>query len=221
MPQGSYKISDGTNTVAIPAAATAEDATLQTEPQVKSSSFTARNGAVFHVTATATVTDPTPAEGQGFDVLVINGTATVGGIAYSTAGTFIRRRYHSGAWQPNRVYLTSDQFATAAQGTLAGTALQPPVFTTDATGARTLALTDAWDYIRFTHATATVLTIPTHATVAIPLNTEIYFRRGASAGAITLSNAGVTVNGGANISLVGQSGNFALKKLANNEWDFI
>lgn len=93
--------------------------------------------------------------------------------------------------------------------------------TTDATGARTLALTDSGEYIRLTHAAANALTIPTNAAVAFPVGTEIYIRRGTSAGAVTLSNAGVTVNGGANVSSVGQSGNFALKKIATDEWDFI
>lgn len=100
--------------------------------------------------------------------------------------------------------------------------LQPMAsVTTDATGARTLALTDQWTYIRLTNATASVVTIPTNASVAFPIGTEIYFRRGGSAGACSLSNTGVTVNGGANVSAVGQSGNFALKKIDTDTWDFI
>jgi hypothetical protein len=72
------------------------DASLKTE--VKSSSFTAVDGGDYVVTATATVTDPTPTEGARFTVFVRNGTATVGGTGYGTAGTIIRRVYHSGAW---------------------------------------------------------------------------------------------------------------------------
>ena len=49
------------------------------------------------VTATATLTDPTPVQGRGYEVIVRNGTATVGGTAYA-AGLKIRRYYHSGAW---------------------------------------------------------------------------------------------------------------------------
>jgi hypothetical protein len=92
---------------------------------------------------------------------------------------------------------------------------------TDATGVRTLALSDKGKYIIFTHGTATVLTIPTNASVEFPIGTEIYFRRGAIAGAITLSNAGVTINGGASIADIEQNDNFALKKVATDEWDFI
>jgi hypothetical protein len=48
--------------------------------------------------ATVTYTDPTPSEGMLFEVLVANGTATVGGTAYGTAGNRIVRVFHSGAW---------------------------------------------------------------------------------------------------------------------------
>jgi hypothetical protein len=85
-------------------------------PLVKSANFTALNGASYIATATLTVTDPTPAEGQGFAVLVRNGTTTVGGAAFATAGTVIRRVYHSGAWQ-NYIYLNSTQFSTLATTT--------------------------------------------------------------------------------------------------------
>jgi len=64
----------------------------------KSASFTAANHGIYTATATLTVTDPTPVQGAEFTVVVRNGTATVGGTAYSTAGTVIRRIYHSGAW---------------------------------------------------------------------------------------------------------------------------
>jgi hypothetical protein len=65
---------------------------------IKSANFTAANGCDYIATATLTVTDPTPSEGAAFRVLVRNGTATVGGTAYSVAGTVIERVYHSGAW---------------------------------------------------------------------------------------------------------------------------
>lgn len=73
-------------------------------PLVQSSgNFTAALNRDYTITATATVTDPTPAEGRLFTSLVVNGTATIGGTAYSTAGAMVRRRYHSGAWA-NYVY---------------------------------------------------------------------------------------------------------------------
>lgn len=68
------------------------------EPIIVSGNVTATPHADHIVVATATITDPTPTEGEGFSVFVRNGTATVGGTAYATAGTEIRRVYHSGAW---------------------------------------------------------------------------------------------------------------------------
>jgi hypothetical protein len=61
-------------------------------------SITAVLNKYYIATATATFTDPTPAQGKGFIVLVRNGTATIGGVAYSTAGTLVYRYYNSGAW---------------------------------------------------------------------------------------------------------------------------
>lgn len=69
---------------------------------VKSSSFTAANGTSYAVTASATVTDPSPVEGKGYNVLVVAGTTTIGGIDYSTAGTVIERVYHSGTWRSSK-----------------------------------------------------------------------------------------------------------------------
>jgi hypothetical protein len=66
--------------------------------ETKSANFTAENDGEYTATATLTVTDPTPSEGASFRVLVRNGTATVGGTAYSVAGTVIERVFHSGAW---------------------------------------------------------------------------------------------------------------------------
>jgi hypothetical protein len=71
-------------------------------PKVVSASITAELDGVYHGVATATYTDPTPAEGRGFAVRVVNGTATVGGTAYAAEGTVIFREFHSGAWR-NRV----------------------------------------------------------------------------------------------------------------------
>jgi hypothetical protein len=70
----------------------------QNESIVINSNTTAVLDGVYTVVASATFTDPTPAEGKGFMVFVRNGTATVGGTGYSVAGTIINRVYHSGAW---------------------------------------------------------------------------------------------------------------------------
>jgi hypothetical protein len=63
-----------------------------------SASLTASNNTQYIVNASATFTDPSPVEGKGFKVYVRNGTATVGGVAYSVAGSIIWRVFHSGSW---------------------------------------------------------------------------------------------------------------------------
>lgn len=81
---------------------------------VVSANTTAVLGRFYISVATAIYTDPTPAPGKGFTVFVRNGTATVGGTAYATAGTLIYRYYHSGAWA-NYVYGNIDGSGTANQ----------------------------------------------------------------------------------------------------------
>ena len=78
---------------------------LQTESVVVSGSLTAVLDTYYVNVATATYTDPSPVEGKGFIVFVRNGTATVGGTGYSTAGTIVHRIFHSGSWA-NYVYQT-------------------------------------------------------------------------------------------------------------------
>lgn len=99
----------------------------QNVPDIKTANFTAANNEVYIVTASATVTDPTPVQGEGYTVFVRNGSATVNSVAYATAGTIIRRVYHSGTWT-SYVYLNKAQldttYATFAQGALADSALQ-------------------------------------------------------------------------------------------------
>jgi hypothetical protein len=89
-------------------------------PEVKSSNFTAANDGDYTVTATLTVTDPTPAEGKGFSVFVRNGTATIGGTAYATAGTIIERIYHSGAWSNYAYQVASPYTLPIATGSVLG-----------------------------------------------------------------------------------------------------
>jgi hypothetical protein len=65
---------------------------------VISSNTTASNDTNYSVVANATFTDPTPVEGKGYMVTVINGTATIGGVGY-TVGQKVFRHYHSGSWR--------------------------------------------------------------------------------------------------------------------------
>jgi len=88
---------------------------------VKSASFTAANDKQYTAVATLTVTDPSPVEGKGFEVFLRNGTATVGGTAYTRSGTTIRRVYHSGAWT-NTAYVFPIVSADISDATSAATA---------------------------------------------------------------------------------------------------
>jgi hypothetical protein len=72
--------------------------TKQDKRIVVSSNTTAVIDGAYTLVASATFTDPTPQEGKGFSVLLRNGTATIGGTNYSTAGTTVWRVFHSGAW---------------------------------------------------------------------------------------------------------------------------
>jgi hypothetical protein len=89
----------------------------QNESIIINSNTTAVLDGVYTVVASATFTDPTPAVGKGFMVFVRNGTATVGGTAYSTAGTIIYRIYHSGAWA-NYKFGNPVNLASEVTGTL-------------------------------------------------------------------------------------------------------
>jgi hypothetical protein len=77
--------------------------TKQNKPIIVSTSITAVLDSEYVMNATSTFTDPTPTAGKGFNVFVLNGTATVGGVNYSIVGTIIKRFYHSGVWL-NEVY---------------------------------------------------------------------------------------------------------------------
>ena len=91
----------------------ADLADYQKVEEVNAASKTAELNTFYVNVATSTYTDPSPSEGRGFTVFVRNATATVGGTGYSTAGTVIRRIYHSGSWS-NYVYNVSSTFANAS-----------------------------------------------------------------------------------------------------------
>lgn len=85
-------------------------------------------------------------------------------------------------------------------------------------GNKTLALTDEYTYQRVT--AASIITIPTNTTVAIPIGAEIDFFQSGS-GIITFAAAGgVTVNSyGDTLVTDGKGAAATLKKVGTNEWD--
>lgn len=100
----------------------------------------------------------------------------------------------------------------------------PIAIITDATTARSLALTDIGGYIRLTNAASCTITVPANATVDWASETEpptIYFRV-AAAGVPTLSNAGVTINDTLGVVAALEAGStFALQWVASDVWDII
>lgn len=88
------------------------------------------------------------------------------------------------------------------------------------TTSRTLALTDAWNYLRPGTTSAITLTVPTNASVAFAIGTEITVR---ALGNVTLAAAsGVTLNApsGGTLSMTARM-TVTIKKVATNEWDVI
>jgi hypothetical protein len=90
---------------------------------------------------------------------------------------------------------------------------------TDATTARTLGLTDAQKYLRFTNAGAVAVTVPLQATVAWAADTEIILFQSGT-GPITVAGAvGVTINTPETLVSGKRYATMTLKRVASNEWD--
>ena len=82
----------------------------------------------------------------------------------------------------------------------------------------TLALTDVAKVVSLTNAAAITLTVPTNATVAFPIGTQILLYQG-GAGNVTISGAGVTLRSdGSKLKLNAQYAVAGLLKLATDEW---
>lgn len=85
---------------------------------------------------------------------------------------------------------------------------------------RTLALTDAWNYVRPGTTSAITLTVPANASVAFEIGTEITIR---AQGNLTLAAAtGVTLNApsGGTLSMAARM-TVTLKKTGPDVWDVI
>lgn len=104
--------------------------------------------------------------------------------------------------------------------TPSGTITNTVTFTviTETTGARTLTVSDAYDYIRCTSTTAVTITIPTQANAAWEAHTEILFEQ-AGTGQVTVSPAsGVTLRTTTTAKTSGQYAVIGIKRVAENEW---
>ena len=85
----------------------------------------------------------------------------------------------------------------------------------------TLTLQDVGEALRLNNVAAITLTIPTNATVAIPIDTRIDIIQ-MGAGQVTVGGAGVTIrSSGSKLKLTGQYSGATLLKIATDEWVLI
>jgi hypothetical protein len=83
----------------------------------------------------------------------------------------------------------------------------------------TLALTDVAKVVSLSNASAITLTVPTNASVAFPVGTQILLYQGGAGQVTVAGDSGVDVRSeGAKLKIVGQYGVAGLLKLATNEW---
>ena len=94
--------------------------------------------------------------------------------------------------------------------------VHPPAGTESAT-TFTLAADDDDVLIRCTNASATTCTVPTNASVALPIGFEtVLFAEGA--GGVTLSTTGITLAGSSPNTTISQNEAIFLKKVATDTW---
>ena len=81
----------------------------------------------------------------------------------------------------------------------------------------TLVLTDVAKVISLTNAAAITLTVPTNASVAFPVGTQILLYQG-GAGQVTISSSATIRSQGSKLKLTGQYAVAGLIKVATDEW---
>lgn len=97
----------------------------------------------------------------------------------------------------------------------------PVEIVTETGTSRTLALTDAFKYIRTTNGSAVTITVPPNSSVAFKTGIQIdVFQDGA--GQVTFAEgSGVTINRSYGLKIAVQNQAATLVKVDTNEWDLI
>jgi hypothetical protein len=90
--------------------------------------------------------------------------------------------------------------------------------TTESGTTRTLALTDAYDWIHCTHSSGCTITVPPQSSVAWEAGTIIYGDQGAAGSVTIAAGSGVTINCADTLVTDGQHSTFALIRIAENVW---
>lgn len=81
----------------------------------------------------------------------------------------------------------------------------------------TLVATDAAKLVTLTNAAAITLTVPTNASVAFPIGTQILLYQG-GAGQVTISSSATIRSQGSKLKITGQYGLAGIVKVATDEW---
>lgn len=106
---------------------------------------------------------------------------------------------------------------------LSKTARSATTVGTDSSTARTLLLSDAGKYLRFTNASAIAVTVPANSTAAFVVGEQVHIRQ-AALGAVTIAaEGGVTINvpSSGTLTLAGQGATVTLLKIGTDEWDLM
>ncbi|MGN8113304.1 hypothetical protein [Labrys sp. 22185] len=175
-------------------------------------------GLTTHITGTLAVANGgtgLTAVGAALQVLRTNAGATA--TEWATLGT--------------AALSASTDFATAAQGAKADTAVQPAALSayekageqvginTQTGTAYTLALADKGKIVEMNNAGPNTLTIPANATVAFPVNSRIDLSQFGAGQTTIAADAGVTIrSAGGKLKLTGQYSGATLYKRGSDEW---
>jgi hypothetical protein len=171
---------------------------LRIRPRVVTTSITAELDGVYHGTAEATYTDPTPAEGRGYLVRVVNGTQTVGGTAYAAEGTVIFREYHSGSWRNRVLFGGAD---AAAVRTNLGVQAAPVTTTTSQSTSYSWQPAQNGDVLKLTLTGAVALTLSDPATATVPLHVTVEAIQDGTGGRVLTLAGNVSTPGAVNPTL--------------------
>lgn len=204
-----YTLPNASGTLAL----TSDLTGLQSKAVEKSANFTAEKDGVYTITASCTVTDPTPTQAASYTVIVRNGTATIGGTGYATAGTVIRRIYHSGAWASYPYFTTasvpalaSDLSSLNASNLTSGTVALARLVNTQTVGNADATISAGTRDVLLTAAITAPRTYTLPAASGYPAGARITFVDVANTitttNAVTLARAGSdTINGATSIAL--------------------
>jgi len=98
--------------------------------------------------------------------------------------------------------------------------LTPIPATTQAGTTYTLALADAFSMILCSNAALVTVTVPTNASVAFPVGTQIALQS-TGAGGVTLTTTSLTLNGSSPNTTIAQNEVMVLEKTATDTWSVL